>query len=226
MDPRIVPPEEKLLRLIRGKQKTPASGSQPGPPPGASGVGGQSRVGWKLPAWWLTAINIGLGCLVVGEVTALLRLAMKPTPMVTAQIPQPQTATSQAGQPQPASSVPPEPITPSADSAKGKTAVADSIPSLASAASRPMFQTPSSQSPTPRQTTPAPSAQAKTLAARLSLIGIVAGNPAQAIIEDSQTKKTHFVTVGQGVIEGLIVEDVREDRVVLDLNGEKIELSL
>jgi len=64
------------------------------------------------------------------------------------------------------------------------------------------------------------------LAARLTLVGIMAGDPAQAIIEDPQTQKAHFVTVGQHLIEGLIVEEIREDRVLLDLNGEKIELSL
>ena len=64
------------------------------------------------------------------------------------------------------------------------------------------------------------------MAARLTLMGIMAGNPGQAIIEDSQTKKTYFVTVGQGVVEGAVVEKILDNRIQLDLAGEKIELSL
>lgn len=57
-------------------------------------------------------------------------------------------------------------------------------------------------------------------------MGIVSGNPGQAIIEDSQTKKTHFVTVGQVVVEGAVVEQVLDHHVILDLDGEKIDLTL
>ena len=71
-----------------------------------------------------------------------------------------------------------------------------------------------------------PSVSAKLLASRLTLMGIVSGNPAQAIIEDSQTQKTYFVTTGQAVVEGAVLEQVLDNRVVLDLGGEKIELTL
>ena len=57
-------------------------------------------------------------------------------------------------------------------------------------------------------------------------MGIVAGEPAQAIIEDTQTNKTYFVTAGQAVVEGAVLDKVLDNRVILDLDGEKIELSL
>ena len=49
----------------------------------------------------------------------------------------------------------------------------------------------------------------------------------QAIIEvdDNGAKKTQFVTVGQSV-RGATVKDIQSNHVVLDLDGEKIDLSL
>ena len=73
---------------------------------------------------------------------------------------------------------------------------------------------------------PALSQEARALAARLTVIGLVDGDPPQAIIEDTQTQKTYFVSAGQSGTEGLIVTEIRENRVVLDLNGQPIELSL
>ena len=70
------------------------------------------------------------------------------------------------------------------------------------------------------------SVAAKELAARLNLMGIVAGDQPQAIIEDSQTHKTYFVISGQAVSEGAVVEKVLENRVILSIDGETIELTL
>lgn len=59
----------------------------------------------------------------------------------------------------------------------------------------------------------------------LSLIGIVAGEKPQAIIEDRKIQKTHFLNKGQ-TIDQLTVEDILEDRVIFDFEGEKLELVL
>jgi hypothetical protein len=100
------------------------------------------------------------------------------------------------------------------------------MPSMAASATRPLFAPPAHMpSPTGPSST-APSVAAKALAARLSLMGIIAGDPAQAIIEDVQTKKTYFVTVGQAVVDGAILRSVLDHRVILELEGEKIELTL
>jgi hypothetical protein len=100
------------------------------------------------------------------------------------------------------------------------------IPSIAQSATRPLFAAAAVVSSEPSRPGGTPSGAAKLLAARLTLMGIVAGNPGQAIIEDAQTKKSYFVTIGQGVVEGAILEKILDNRVLLDLAGEKIELSL
>ena len=100
----------------------------------------------------------------------------------------------------------------------------EALPSLAASVARPVFA-PMSAGGSAAAFSP-PSGSAKLLASRLTLMGIVAGDPAQAIIADAQTSKTYFVTAGQMVAEGAVVEQVLENGVVLDLAGEKIELAL
>ena len=202
------PPEEKLLGLIRGKGPASAR-TQQSAPAALAGLSEPSGVGRQFPAWWLKGLKIGLGCLIVGEMVVIVRMVTMPVPSVSLSIP--------------------KPTAPHTGKPAGTTGFAESLPSLASAVSRLLFQ-PAGMALTSAQpgesTAAAPSTQAKALAARLTVIGVVAGNPAQAIIEDAQTKKTYFVSVGQPVVEGLIVQEIRDERVVLDLQGEKIELSL
>ena len=100
------------------------------------------------------------------------------------------------------------------------------LPSLASSASPTLFASgiePVVEKPV---TKAAQSEAAKLLASRLTLMGIVSGNPSQAIIQDSQTQKTYFVTVGQSVVDDAVLEQVKDHGAILDLNGEKIELAL
>ena len=206
-----IPPEEKLLRLIRGKGAAPSTGGVTGSSaaqerstPRSSAPLGMPRwlVRWRLPAWGALVANLGLGMLLIGELVALLVVSAKPEPSVTIALP-----------PSPSSTPSPEADEP-----------VIAAPSLTTVASRPLFHVQDVQAPA--GVVRATSSEAKMLAARLNLIGIVAGEPAQAIIEDADTKKTFFVTVGQALIEGLVVEQVESNRVILDLNGEKITLSL
>jgi hypothetical protein len=131
--------------------------------------------------------------------------------------------TVQAIRPLPAVAVPAVAIAP-AEELGGAAKPLDGMPSLAESASRRLFSTPAAAATS--SSAPAPSESAKLLASRLTLMGIVSGDPAQAIIEDAQTKKTFFVTTGQTVIEGAVLEQVLDNRVILDLGGEKIELTL
>lgn len=59
----------------------------------------------------------------------------------------------------------------------------------------------------------------------LSLIGIIAGEKPQAVIEDRKIQKTYFLYKGQNVNQ-LTVEDILRDRVIFDFEGEKLELVL
>ncbi len=207
---KIPSPEERLLRLIRGKGsatslEAPASGGAPPPSAVASPAVARAPVQWGLPSWWLTGVNVLLGAVLAIEIIVWIAVATKPEPLVQISVPSPGSPT-------------PVPSTPPPDSAPD-------VPPFPSVATHPVFQTPTLTAPT-TSAAPRPSQEAKALAARLSLLGIVAGTPSQAIIEDSQTTKTFFVSVGQSVVDGLVVTDVGQNRVTLDLSGEKIELSL
>jgi len=59
----------------------------------------------------------------------------------------------------------------------------------------------------------------------LNLLGIITGDNNQAIIEDKTLKKTYFLYKGDS-FGGLKVYDIKENVVILDYNGEKIELSI
>ena len=97
------------------------------------------------------------------------------------------------------------------------------VPSLATYASKPLFAAPV---PVPSEPPRPPSGPVTQLTARLTLLGIIAGEPAQAIIEDRQIQKTFFVTEGQAVVEGAVVQAISKNRVVLERLGETIELIL
>ena len=220
--PKTASPEEKLLRLIRNKGPAPVGATaalprvpgQSGQAPSASGKRQVRGLGW--PRWWIAAFNVGLGSLIVGELGALFFLQTEPPPSlpVAVSVKPPSETVKTASAPEPVM-----------EESFASTA------SLALSASRPMFQTEhlndrtvtSSGSTKPAE----PSEKLQALQGRLSLIGIIAGEPNQAIIEDAQSKRTYFVAKGQPVIEGLVVDNVFETRaVLLSANGEKIELSL
>lgn len=198
------PPEEKLLKLIRGKPSRPSAEGVGAPAvsvetAAAAPVGARPRLS-HLP--WTRWAMAGLGTLVGLEVVCLALQIVWPLGAVD---------------------MPAIPVAPPAGQAQVPPAV-EELPSLAASASRPVFA-PVSGGPSTSAFS-APSGSATLLASRLTLMGIVAGEQAQAIIADSQTGKTHFVTAGQAVVEGAVVERVLENGVVLNLAGEKIELAL
>jgi len=59
----------------------------------------------------------------------------------------------------------------------------------------------------------------------ISLIGIIAGENPQAIIEDKKTQKTYYVTKGQFIGE-FKVEDIQDGKIILNYKGQKFELYL
>lgn len=201
------PPEEKLLRLIRGKGP---KASVPAASPQAAATGTTRRVLRRAPA--RTQLGVGwlkmaMGCLVLIlclEGAYLVVEATRPVPSI-------EVPTNPADSPGNS----PPPLEPEA------------VPSLAASASRQLFEAPAVAAPAPSEITrPALSESAKLLASRLTLMGIVSGDPAQAIIQDSQTGKTYFVTTGQSLAEGALLEQVLDNRVILDVGGERIELAL
>ena len=201
-------PEEKLLRLIRGKAASaqPAAASAGAPAPSLP----RRVTGWPISGWqWVLAGTVVLGLVLAVEVAALVVQLTRPVP--TIQIPSTTGTTATA-----------TPSDPSAASAP----VVEPIPSLAQATARPVFTAPVATRAPSTGASSAPSQDAKALAGRLTLTGIITGDPPQAIIEDSETKKTFFVSPGQVVVDGAVVDRVSENRVVLNLQGEKVELGL
>jgi len=59
----------------------------------------------------------------------------------------------------------------------------------------------------------------------LNLIGIITGEELQAAIEDKSSGKTYFVYKGE-YIDDILVEDILENKVILDFRGERFELTL
>lgn len=62
-------------------------------------------------------------------------------------------------------------------------------------------------------------------AARFHLVGIIPGDPTQAIIEDAQTHSTIYATPGQ-MIGDVQVDKILRDRVVLTSADEHMDLML
>ena len=59
----------------------------------------------------------------------------------------------------------------------------------------------------------------------MTLVGIVAGDNPQAIIQDKKTQKTYYVTKGQFIGE-FKVEDIQDGKIILNYSGQKLELYL
>lgn len=204
-------PEERLLRLLRGKAARPetetAAHALPGvavsapvvPMTSAGMVARLRQLAW--PRLVMAALAVMLGI----EMLVLVIQAVRPLPPL----------------PLPVATKRPAAMAPAAESLTAQ------IPSLTESASRSFFVPPQGLSAdAPSVSRAAPSGSAKQLASRLTLLGIIPGNPAQAIIEDSQTKKSYFVSTGQTIVEGAVLDQVLDTHVILDLQGEKVELTL
>ncbi|MFH1381145.1 MAG: hypothetical protein ABIH57_03130 [Candidatus Omnitrophota bacterium] len=60
---------------------------------------------------------------------------------------------------------------------------------------------------------------------RFILVGIITGDEPQAIIEDTKTEKTHYLYKGQSV-SGVTIKEISTGRVVLEYEGEEFALVL
>lgn len=154
-------------------------------------------------AWWISWLNRGVGALIAGQLIGLAWLLTRPALL-------------------PAAPVLAEPPGEQPDILPPRVEVA----SLVSAASRAMFRVEGIPPHLAASAAPPLSEQARTWASRLGVIGVVTGHPAQAVIEDAQTRKTYLVGVGQTFLEGLVVQAIEPGRVRLMWQGESIELVL
>ena len=86
--------------------------------------------------------------------------------------------------------------------------------------SRDIFQAPW-EKPLPVAT--GTSSSAAELAKQLKLVGILLDKDPKAIVEDLTTQQTFFLSPGER-IGNAVVEEIREDKVILDFAQEKVEL--
>lgn len=198
-------PEERLLKLIRAKAA----------PAGSAGGGVSStslapgtRV--KGPRWFPLALST-LSIALMIQLGMLVQQWLAPAPLVPAAAPEPPLIDA-----------------PAADH-QTDDLLAD-LPRLSESATRPLFgslmATTTAEPVAAATPSTGPSESAQDLSTRLSLMGIMGGEPPQAIIQDAKTQKTFFVSPGQAVTEGAVLKRVLENRVILDLRGEEIELAL
>ena len=60
---------------------------------------------------------------------------------------------------------------------------------------------------------------------KIKLIGIMVDKDSKAIVEDLQNKQTHFLSRGDS-IGTVLLEEIREDKVIFMYNNKRFELSL
>lgn len=66
-------------------------------------------------------------------------------------------------------------------------------------------------------------AKAADLVGNLTLMGIVSGDQPQVILEDRKSQKTYYLSKGQSVGE-VRIDDIKEGKVIVSCNGERFEL--
>lgn len=204
--------EEKLLRLIRKKNQQGVSTSSP-PALDATVKPGQ---GQALPLkktvdYLRLAIRILMGLSVVFSVFILVKYGRAIFQEIKV----------------PAVVVDPDPdgqVSPETSSEPIEEAVDLSVPAFESyrpaMEGRDIFQAPWEK---PVVETAASGDSASELIQQLKLVGILLDNDPKAIIEDLTTQQTFFLSSGEKIRDA-VVEEIREDKVILGLAQEKIEL--
>ncbi|MBN3039954.1 MAG: hypothetical protein JW867_02380 [Candidatus Omnitrophica bacterium] len=62
--------------------------------------------------------------------------------------------------------------------------------------------------------------------AGLRLVGIIAGEPLKVMIENTKDQQTFYLKKGENFLEGITIESIQDNSVILKANGESFELYL
>ena len=199
--------EEKLLRLIRKKDKSPEASPLPfqenrarvsADLPGSAQTIGKSIDSLALAIRILVVVAGFIFIFVVAKYGKTKPLAQQPASFesaVTENVPAPEV--SQPGF-----------DTPEFDTYK---------PTMEG---RDIFQSPWEK---PVTAVPASNTSAAELAKQLKLVGILLDKDPKAIVEDLATQQTFFASPGDK-IGNAVVSEIREDKVILIFGQEKVEL--
>lgn len=200
--------EEKLLRLIRKKDKAVAPGQRPAPGMDAQGAGRKPE---ERPAGKdsLTLWNRILVILIIGIWAVILaRYSSEEKNRPMKHLP---AFVDSAGKDTP-------------DSPAGGPGVVEAKPFEFYAGKiegRDVFEAPWEK---PAPDSHAPADPALGLSKRLKVVGILLDEDPKAIIEDLETKQTFFLSPKERMGD-IVVDEIREDKVIVIFNEEKVELT-
>lgn len=195
-------PEEKLLRLIRGEKKVPS----PAAAPARSNAGPGKRAAFKIqaPSFLIRPdarkiifILLAISCLYLAFSFIYPLVALRKIKLPEA--PKEKSAVLEA--------VPKAEQKPLEEYLKGVSGkqIFSNLPSAGVAG--PV------------------SGVTADLVKDINLVGIIAGDNPQAIIEDKKSQKTYYLNKGQYIGE-FQLEDIQEGKIILNYNGQKFELHL
>ncbi len=200
--------EEKLLRLIRKKDKAVSPGKRPTQGIDAQGAGRKTEErpsGKDSFAWWnriLVILIIGIWAVILVRYFAEEKhRSMKHLPALV----------DSAGKDAP-------------DSPAGGPGVVEAKPFEFYAGKiegRDVFEAPWEK---PVPDSQAPADPASGLSKRLKVVGILLDEDPKAIIEDLETKQTFFLSPKERVGD-IVVDEILEDKVIVIFNEEKVELT-
>jgi len=197
-----VSPEEKLLRLIRGKNpKAPYR-----PDKEASFIKPPIKNSSFLLDRYLTALTIKRVIIVFLTFSLIYLAASFFWPLLgLKKIVLPQASLSQAQALKFTAKEEPKPYEFYLDSIKQRQIFGGSVVQQANV--------------------PAPAAAKADLIKEMNLVGIIAGDNPQAIIQDKASEKTYYVTKGQFIGE-IQIEDILEGKIIVNDKGQRYELYL
>jgi len=195
-------PEEKLLRLIRGEKK----GTSPAAAPAQSNAKPGKRAAFKIEvpsflkhpdARKIIFILLAVSCLFLISSFIYPLVALRKVKLP--EVPKEKNAVLEA-----VSGVEQKPLEEYLKGVSGRQ-IFSNLPSAGGAG--PV------------------SGVAADLVKDINLVGVIAGDNPQAIIEDKKAQKTYYVTKGQFFGE-FQVEDIQEGKIILNYRGQRFELYL
>ena len=218
-----ISPEERLLSLIKNKNRKTADAAAPAAAPRKAPAESvvsktEERISGMLKSdlfrsklfepSTLKSVNkylvVVLGILILYFLADLI--FVRPYKRVQALVSKPVSEQSQVVLPPEAKNL---------DTAKDYSSYSSAVPG------RTVFGPSQGGTPGPEETT----ISSGGVSEQLGLVGVIAGDNPQAIIEDKKAQKTYYLSKGQS-LDGYVVEEIYEDRVVLSYEGKNSSLSL
>lgn len=201
--------EEKLLRLIRKKDKAAAPANRPAQGMDARGAGRKSEerpAGKDSLALWnriLVILIIGIWAVILARYSSEEKhRSMKPQSALVDSL---DSAGKDTPDSTPLGVVEAKPFEFYAGKIEG----------------RDVFEAPWEK---PALDSQAPADPALGLSKRLKVVGILLDEDPKAIIEDLETKQTFFLSPKERMGD-IVVDEIREDKVIVIFNEEKVELT-